>query len=78
MDRKRLAADQVRFGVVPQPAHRLFQLFERIDDSQATGGTGLGLVVCKRLLEVHGGWIKVESAKGRGSTFSFGLPVEPV
>jgi PAS domain S-box-containing protein len=64
-------------GISSEAQKTLFQLFNRLDKQETTSGTGLGLVVCKRLLEAHGGWIKVESGEGQGSTFSFGLPLHP-
>ncbi len=62
------AADQVN----------LFQAFHRLETGPWTSiqGVGLGLVVCRRLVEAHGGRIWVESERGRGSTFCFTLPVE--
>jgi signal transduction histidine kinase len=62
-------------GISPDDQARLFELFQQLGTSQrATSGAGLGLVVCKRLVEAQGGWIKVDSTPGRGSTFSFALP----
>ena len=53
----------------------LFEPFQRIQTSSAgIAGVGLGLNVCKRLLEVQGGHIWVDSKPGKGSTFSFSLP----
>ena len=62
-------------GISQKDQKDLFQMFSRFGKPAATSGTGLGLVVCQRLLEAHGGWIKVDSAPGQGSTFSFGLPL---
>ena len=63
-------------GISPENQDKIFGLFERLETvSQSTTGVGLGLVVCKRLVEVQGGWIKVESELGKGSTFSFALPL---
>ncbi|MFA5308920.1 MAG: ATP-binding protein [Dehalococcoidales bacterium] len=55
----------------------IFERFYRVDKSRAraTGGRGLGLTIAKRLVEAHGGTIKVESRVGLGSTFTFSLPV---
>ena len=67
--------DQGR-GISPENKPKLFEPFQQLEvPSKATSGVGLGLVVCKRLVEAQGGWIKVDSEVGRGSTFSFGLPV---
>jgi len=55
---------------------RLFELFQRSETTLfSVEGVGLGLVVSKCLVEAHGGWIKADSELGRGSTFSFALPV---
>jgi PAS domain S-box-containing protein len=62
-------------GISPDDRDRLFELFQRLDPTSHTRGVGLGLVVCKRLVEAQGGWIKVDSTVGQGSTFSFTLPV---
>jgi PAS domain S-box-containing protein len=63
-------------GISPHDQGRLFQPFERLSNPSANSsqGTGLGLVVCKRLVEAHGGQIWVESELGQGSTFYFTLP----
>ena len=52
--------------------------FYRVDKSRsrATGGVGLGLTIARRLVEAHGGHISVTSLSGRGTTFSFTVPVE--
>jgi PAS domain S-box-containing protein len=64
-------------GISPHDQDRLFQPFERLSNpsTDSSQGTGLGLVVCKRLVEAHGGRIWVESELGQGSTFFFTLPL---
>ncbi len=63
-------------GIAPRDQSRLFQRFAQLDSSttRKAGGTGLGLVISKGIVEQHGGKIWVESAQEQGSTFSFSLP----
>lgn len=65
-------------GIPADQIGRLFQKFERVrsDDHLRISGTGLGLYICKKIAEGHGGQIWVESEVGRGSTFSIQLPVD--
>jgi PAS domain S-box-containing protein len=68
-------ADQGK-GIYPVDQGRLFELFERLEEGPySTRGLGLGLVVCKRLVEAQGGRIWVESEMDKGSTFYFTLPI---
>jgi signal transduction histidine kinase len=64
-------------GISANDHTRLFEPFQRLEDSVRAGvkGIGLGLLVCRRLAEAHGGEIWVESESGRGSTFFFTLPL---
>jgi PAS domain S-box-containing protein len=63
-------------GLSSSEQARIFGPFQRLENSRPdqARGAGLGLVVCRRLVEAHGGEIWVESKKGRGSTFFFSLP----
>jgi signal transduction histidine kinase/DNA-binding response OmpR family regulator len=62
-------------GIAPGDLPKLFRKFSQIDSSatRKAGGTGLGLVICKAIVEQHGGLITVESTPGQGSTFYFTL-----
>jgi signal transduction histidine kinase len=64
-------------GIPSRDLHRVFDRFHRVEGeiSRRVGGTGLGLAICQRLVEAHGGKIWVESRIGKGSTFSFTLPL---
>jgi signal transduction histidine kinase len=72
----RVDVSDTGIGLSPEDQTRLFTKFFRAHDRspQAARGTGLGLVICRLLVELHGGRITVSSAPGHGSTFSFYLP----
>lgn len=61
-------------GIPPQYLTRIFDMYERLHSSARYPGTGMGLALCKKIVERHHGRIWVESTEGRGSTFHFSLP----
>lgn len=66
-------ADQGR-GVPEEEHDRIFEIFYRGKSSRGTDGSGLGLALARRIVELHGGDVRVESSWGEGATFSFTLP----
>lgn len=61
-------------GIAEKYQERIFDDFQRIHSQQEYEGTGLGLSVCKKIIEAHGGMIEVFSTQGAGTTFQFYLP----
>jgi signal transduction histidine kinase len=78
-DRAGLAVADTGPGIAPEHLRRVFDRFYRLDParSRARGGSGLGLTICRELVEAHGGRIWAESVEGAGSTFSLALPIQP-
>lgn len=64
-------------GIPPEYHERIFTIFQRLHTRTAYPGTGMGLAICKRIVDRHGGWIRVQPAEEGGSIFAIGLPTTP-
>src|SRR5581483_3937799 len=64
-------------GIDPAQTKRLFQVFQRLHTCREYPGTGIGLAICKKIVEQHGGRIWVESKLGEGATFYFTVEDRP-
>lgn len=65
-------------GIAADQAENVFVIFRRLHTREEYAGNGIGLSICKKIIEHHRGRIWVESELGHGSTFKFTLPVKPV
>ena len=74
-----IAVSDTGIGIAPEDQAAIFEEFRQVgrDDARTQEGTGLGLTLAKKFVELHGGRIWVQSQVGQGSTFSFTLPVRP-
>ena len=73
-----ISVSDTGIGIASEDQARIFEEFQQVRGAGGTEqGTGLGLALARRIVELHGGTIGLESAPGRGSTFTLTLPVEP-
>jgi len=70
----KISVHDTGIGIDPDQQDRVFELFQRLHGQQEHSGTGIGLALCRRIIERHGGEIWVESEPGEGATFSCTLP----
>ena len=77
-DEYRFAVTDNGIGIDPQYHERAFAIFQRLHTAREYPGTGIGLALCKRIVEAHGGQISLESSPGEGTTVYFTLPAQEI
>src|SRR5262249_13654871 len=70
-----IAVADTGIGIAEEDQERIFEQFRRVSGTPEQEGTGLGLALARRFVELHGGRLTLESAGGRGSTFTVLMPV---
>ncbi|NUB92565.1 PAS domain S-box protein [Haloterrigena sp. SYSU A121-1] len=73
-DQWELSVRDAGIGIAPDDQERVFTVFDRLHGQEEYDGTGIGLALCQRIVERHGGEIRIDSEPGEGTTFSFTLP----
>ncbi|MDI6735732.1 MAG: ATP-binding protein [bacterium] len=78
-EKVQISVQDTGIGIAREHYEKVFEEFEQIDSAYARqcAGTGLGLPLTKKLIELHGGKIWLESEPGKGSTFTFTIPRQP-
>src|SRR4029079_10826307 len=74
-----IAVKDTGIGIAPEDHAAVFEEFKQVgrDYTRKAEGTGLGLALTRRFVELHGGTLRLESAPGKGSTFPFTIPAQP-
>jgi signal transduction histidine kinase len=74
----RITVEDNGIGFEQEIAEKAFKPFGRLHDQERYPGIGMGLALCRKIVELHGGTISVKSKRGKGSTFTIRFPAEPV